>query len=331
MTMLAVPVVNDAPAPSKDGLLPFKKATAGSLNVTQDRILANVAHNIRRPLVQLKPHEEQDVEMILAAGGPSLEQNFPDLLDRYHAGAKVIAVNGTHDWLMERGIRPSLFFMLDARPTNARFVQNPHPDCRYVIASQCDPVVFDTLIDQGVAPIIFHCELGTDRLTTLLDRHYFGAYYLVIGGSTVTIRTLMGARMLGLSKFHIYGFDGCYLDGKDHPYVQPENAKDARIKITVSVAKDGVTVRGDNDLDTLAPHTHARKEFECAPWMAVQLEEFVGLTKVAGHLFDLNIVGDGMIAWAVAKMAEAHAAAQAEKAAARVNGAFIKEIIDGTA
>lgn len=310
------------------GMLPFQKAVAGGLNLPQDKILANVAANIRRPLLQLQPHEPQDIEMILAAGGPSLEQHLDDLLARYHAGAKVIAVNGTHDWLMERGVRPSLFFMLDARASNARFVRNPHEKCRYVIASQCDPLVFDTIIDQGVDPIIFHCELGTDKLISLLDRHYFGAYYLVIGGSTVTIRTLMAARMLGLSKFHVYGFDACYLDGKDHSYPQPENAKDARIKVTVTIGKDNDIKVDESDIAAVQENAFASRIFECAPWMAVQLDEFAQMFKMAGHLFELNIVGDGMIAWTLEQwVASKNAAAKPQTV--KVSNAFVKEIIRG--
>src|SRR3990172_1042599 len=213
---------------SSSGLVPFE--LRGGINTPQERLLENIATNIRRPLPQVQPHEPNDQRIAMVGGGPSLVDTLGELRDQIYAGVKVIAVNGSHDWLIERGIRPSAFVMLDARPSNARFVKRWVAGCKYFIASQCDPGVFDALA--GADVYIFHCDLGTPKLSAILDRHYFGRYYEVAGGSTVMLRGMLLMRMLGFRYIDMYGFDGCILDGKDHAYPQPENATDAIVRVT---------------------------------------------------------------------------------------------------
>ena len=43
-----------------------------------------------------------------------------------------------------------------------------------------------------------------------------------MGGSTVTLRAIHLFRMLGFSKFEVYGFDSCII-GQHHAYEQKEN------------------------------------------------------------------------------------------------------------
>ena len=48
-------------------------------------------------------------------------------------------------------------------------------------------------------------------------------FFPVPGGSTVVLRALPLMRMLGLSQFHLFGFDSCVLPEAHHAYPQPEN------------------------------------------------------------------------------------------------------------
>jgi hypothetical protein len=46
---------------------------------------------------------------------------------------------------LNNGIKPSAYVMVDALEFNARFVEKVIPDCKYFIASQCHPSVFEKL------------------------------------------------------------------------------------------------------------------------------------------------------------------------------------------
>ena len=251
-------------------LVPFD--VKGAINTSKDLILEHVKTNVRRQLPQLKVYQPSSEEIILALGGPSLRENIEDLKAQVKAGLKVVSVNGTHDYLISHGIKPSVHIMIDARPTNSRFVQNAIDGCRYFISSQCHPSVFDTLRDKQV--YIFHAD-SHEEVTEFLKSYYFERFHIVEGGSTVGSRSLMLLRMLGFSRMHVYGFDSCLIGDKHHAYEQKENDGDQTIKI----------VTKPNE-----------REFVCAAWMAKQAQEFQDIVQHRGDLFELNVIGDGLIA-----------------------------------
>lgn len=245
----------------------------GGINTDMETILSNIRANIRRPLPQAKPYEPQEQELIVALGGPSLETEFDRLDELYYEKCKVVSVNGTHDWLVERGVYPSIHVMLDARETNARFVANPLPNCQYFVASQCHPAIFDAL--EGHKVTIFHSDYAdeNEEVAKVLKDYYLGRYHVVIGGSTVGLRAIMLTRMLGFIHQHIFGFDSCWMEDKHHAYEQPENAKEKRIKVRC-----------------------AGRHFECAPWHLKQAEDFQRVVAHSGELINPRVYGRGLIA-----------------------------------
>jgi hypothetical protein len=111
----------------------------GTINTPDEGLLANIRHSIRLGYPQVRPQPAQHDRVCLVGGGPSLESTFDELRDLYFAGAKVVTVNGSYQWCLDRNIRPSAHVVLDARPENARFVNPAIPQCKYLIASQCAP------------------------------------------------------------------------------------------------------------------------------------------------------------------------------------------------
>ncbi len=117
----------------------FRDTVEGTVNAPHDDIVRNIGTNIRRQLPQVQLYPPNKYKVALLLGGPSLAKaEIPK-------GYRIATVNGTHDWALERGLRPSIHMMLDARPFNARFVEHPQDYCRYLINAQCDPSVFDAL------------------------------------------------------------------------------------------------------------------------------------------------------------------------------------------
>ena len=242
-----------------------------SLNVPEKLVLRNVRKSIRRPLPQVQTYEGQTIPIALVGGGPSLEWTFDDLKEKWEGGMKVISMNGTHDWLLERGIRPSAHVMIDARAHNARFVQNPQKETKYLIASQCHPKVFDAL--EGYNVHIFHCFCVHDKEEEILNDYYMGQYFKVIGGSTVMLRAFYLFTLLGFRRFEVFGFDSCLMDGAHHAYKQKENDEEGILEVKV-------------EGETFLAHT----------WMHGQAKEFMDISQTVGRNCDMIVHGDGLIA-----------------------------------
>lgn len=248
------------------------------MNIPNDDLLNNIRQNIQRFLPQVKSHYPNPTPIAIVCGGPSLLDTQDELRDLVEDGYKLVAVNGTHDWLLDSGFRPSAMVMVDAREANVRFVQRPIPTCKYLIASQCHPSVFDALEGQKVC--IWHAknDLGEKEI---LDNYYLGNYNWVVGGSTVTLRAIWVMRILGFSKFDLFGFDSCIMNDKHHAYSQPEN-----------------------DASEIRKAYCAGREFRVSAWMLSQADDFMHFVKHLGDSFELNVHGDGLIAHIVRKGAE---------------------------
>lgn len=261
------------------------------MNTSSAKIKANVSINIRRQLPQLRTYQPQERVLCIVAGGPSLNQTWDTFESLVGENAAVLAVNGTYSHLIDHGIIPSLFAMLDAREWNKRFLDNPQPQTKYFIASQCDPVVFDAL--ESFETFIWHApiprETGDPRANVWREgRKFYRDYYLsdknyliVPGGVTVTAKTVMLAYWLGFRNIHIFGFDSCWMDGEHHAYEQPENRdKSVRFKL-------------------------GERWFNCAPWMAHQADSFFKLVVNLPDNLNLVVHGDGLIAYGLGQSAEA--------------------------
>jgi hypothetical protein len=246
-----------------DALRPVTFSPDNNCNTSQEIILAQVAANIRRQLPQVMPYAPNTETVALVCGGPSLAETEKELVDAYWRGAKVVAVNGTYQWCIERNIKPSAMIMLDARQFNARFVETPVPNCKYLLAS-----------------LIWHCCTGGDDEYNMLKQYYFNRVFPIGDGTTVAIKAIPLMTMLGYKTFDIFGLDSCWLDGAHHSYRQDENNRDGRI---------GTWLRpkGRDDLAC---------RFECAPWHMQQAADFQKLVHDHGDKFRLNVRGRGLIA-----------------------------------
>lgn len=235
-----------------------------SINCGDELVQENVRVNIRRPLPQVQPYQPNNEIIGLVGGGPSL-----DIDEIRESGLKLVSMNNTHEWLLDHNIRPVAHVQVDARAHNDRFIKRPQKKTKYLIGSQCHPSVFDAL--KGFETYIWHA-ISTEGEIPILKDHYFGSFFHILGGSTVMLRAFTLFRMLGFSKFEVFGFDSCYMDEKHHAYDQPENEENGRIHLKVG-----------------------GREFTCAAWMYSQAKDFINQTKAIGSGWDLNVHGDGLI------------------------------------
>jgi hypothetical protein len=137
---------------------------------------------------------------------------------------------------------------------------------------------------------MWHVSIG-DELIEVIKENYgliYEDWFPCPGGSTVMLRAICLLRMLGFSKIHIYGFDSCIIEGRDHhAYEQEEN--DELRTMDIWVGKD----------------TRWEKKFRCENWQAYQAREFQLMVDRVLLDCQLDIKGDGLIAYMVQAAAEA--------------------------
>lgn len=235
----------------------------GVLNTAEEKIKENVAYNVKLGFQQVQPHATNDVEVMIVGGAPSLAENIEEIRKLREDGVKLIAINNAYKFCVDHGIKPSAMVMVDAREFNNRFVDPVIPECKYFIASQCDPSVFAKLPKEQT--YIWHTS--ADLINEILAAQY-DRWYPIPGGSTVLLRTIPLFRMLGFKRFHIFGCDSCLTGEKHHAYEQKEN--DGQPVIPVSIGG---------------------KIFECNPWMVSQAQEFIDLIKMMGDEIELDVRG----------------------------------------
>jgi hypothetical protein len=264
------------------------QALQGGVNTGEEAIVRHVRLSIRRQLPQCRPYQTQPAKVAILGGGPSLADTGDELRRLVFQGVKVVAVNGAYQWAIDRNIKPSVAIALDARPENAAFFATDVPGCQYLIASQCAPAMFDALEGRDVS--IWHALSYEAEEAAALDAYYGREHYWPVqGGSTVMLRAISLMRMLGFHRQELFGFDSCWLEGRHHAFDQPMNDADHRLKVYAGV--DG---------------SEDRRVFYCAPWHLKQAQDFEELTKARGHLFQLNVHGNGLIAHLVRTGARVH-------------------------
>lgn len=245
---------------------------AGVLNVLEELVVANVKANIAGPWINMTPHEPNEFEVMILGGGPSLAGELDRIRALRENGVKLITLNGTYNWAIENGLKPSATVVVDAREFNQRFTHPVMPDCKYLISSQVHPAVLEGLPPERT--YLWHTQM--DIIREALNEHYAKtstAWWGVFGGSTVMLRAIPLLRILGFRKFHLFGFDSCLSDQAHHAYAQPENDRDVPVSCVV----------GD-------------RVFICHPWMVSQAQEFMDMSKYLGDETQIEVYGDGLIA-----------------------------------
>lgn len=192
--------------------------------VTAQDICANVRVNAGRPLpgVEFK-------RVCVCASGPSLKLHLGDIRKRQALGFAVASMNGSHNFLVENGIIPDLFFMIDARHgVNLPFVEAPNDHTTYVIASQCAPEIFEALEGRKVMLWQVDNYEGAGAIIREQAPHatvFSGAAN--VGHSCLTPLAAMGYRV-----WHLFGYDGPVASGETHAFTQPQNAADDSVEFT---------------------------------------------------------------------------------------------------
>jgi len=252
------------------------------INVNDERLKENICANLSAGYREVVPHEVQpDTVVYLLAGGPSLADYEEQIVQAGKEGKLIVTTNGTYNWLIERGIRPAAQMMVDGRKFNKRFVTPIIDTCKYLISSQCDPEVLQSIPKDQVW--MWHSG-EHDALKEALKEFPEHECYPVHGGTTIITRALTLLAMLGFRKVEVFGWDSCLRDKSHHAYAQPENDSEKIVEIEA-----------------------AGRKFLCHPWMIVQASDFQVITRhILSNIdgFEMVVHGDGLISHLINTAAE---------------------------
>jgi SAM-dependent methyltransferase len=258
----------------------FRWADA-KLNVSKEKSHENIIANSKLGLRPVRPHQPQDTEVMMVCGGPTTLDFKDDIIAKREAGMPLITMNGTYKLMLDWGLKPSMFTMIDGREFNERFVYDVPgmtDDCQYFISSHCNPSVFDKVPHDRT----FLWSVSLSKEDIEVTKEHYGEMYKdwfpCPGGSTVALRTICLLRMLGFNKIHIYGMDSCNFD-EHHAYEQKENDNKQEFTMTVGGG------------------TPYEKKFKCNGWHVYQAKEFLAMMPRILMDCDLAVHGDGMIAY----------------------------------
>lgn len=186
-----------------------------TLNCPDEVALANMRENCSRAIPRLAIGRA-----VFVGGGPSVSDFIPEIRVKQNEGYAVYAMNGAAAFLDRHGITTDYHVLMDARPGNVCFVANPSHATTYLVASQCDPAIFAAL--KGHQVVMWHAA-GTDGSIEVVKTCDPGGE-LIAGGSTVGLRALNIAMVMGCREMVLYGFDSSNRDDDKHAYEQAMNA-----------------------------------------------------------------------------------------------------------
>lgn len=193
-------------------------------------------------------------ECLIVGSAPSVTSCLQDIKMRVRRGAKVVSMNGSLDWLLDRGIIPDSHVMLDSRESNVRFLKRLPPSTLALLASQCHSAAFEYLKEiQHRNVAMWHALVDTIGTQEAMLRPFMETHPVVLvgGGTTIGLRALYLAQLSGFNRLHVYGMDSCYTDDRHHAMEQPEN-----------------------DGEFISNVVMGGKTYRCSLWMADQAQGF---------------------------------------------------------
>jgi uncharacterized Rossmann fold enzyme len=166
----------------------------------------NITSALARKLPQLTPALcAHDGHFVVVGSGPSLPSYMDEIREERKLGRPVCAVKGAHDFLCENDFNPDLFLCVDPRDRTEN-IKYANSDTIYLMASRCDPAMFDHLKDRNV--------MVWNSFGIVAESEYYKGHYAIGGGSTSGLRAITVGYVLGFRNFVLYGMDSCLAEDK---------------------------------------------------------------------------------------------------------------------
>lgn len=204
----------------------------GNINVPSDAIARNILDNSKRGYTWLDSveHKTFNGRVAIVCGAPSMKNKLDEIRALQDDGVLIWSVNGSHDFLVDNGVKPDFFAMVDARHIND-FCDKPQNDCVYLIASQCNPKVFRKL--SKYRRMLWHCahsDFPTEKVDAIAKKRGNLQWTLIGARKTIGLCSAFLAYTLGFRDLYLYGMDSSFTDYQ-HSYTQKQNEQDTVIDI----------------------------------------------------------------------------------------------------
>lgn len=179
------------------------------------KMLDNVRINTARDLTRLvkmpefKIYKGDNSSIALIGGGPSLKKT----IEKAKEFSVAIACGSSNDFVVNSGIVPTYTVVCDPDPVTIKYLTKLNKTTKYLIASCCDPSLFEHLKDYDVYLWHCHSEEQAAYLKTVET-----PYEAVCGGCTVGLRSQSIAILFGYRNLHYFGFDSCLSEEDHHAY-----------------------------------------------------------------------------------------------------------------
>lgn len=234
------------------------------------------------------PHDRL---LSICGSAPSLKQTYKPLI------GDIWACNDAGWFLIDHGIVPKYVMVWDPQPLVVDCLRRTHQDSTYLVASMCDPSVFDLLNSQRRKVVIWHPWMG-DALPMIewlagfetKSRLLIGEGLRipgippdeVVGTSAAVTRSAQFAPLMGYRNLHLHGVDSSCEAGVVHFDDLDIDREQLRIPTWCGLSAIPAT----------------RRKFLTTPQMRRQIREFVPLMESLDSAgVKVTVHGNGAIPW----------------------------------
>ena len=168
--------------------------------VGMPEVYKNRAANCALKLPSVTFDKTLKTEPIAVVGyGPSLNATWERLRD-FNV---IISTSKAHEFLLDKGLKPTFHMDLDSRKHKMEFMQRPQPDVKYMLSSHIYPEYPKMLLAKGITPQMFHVEIEKH---VKLDPCYRG----MVARFDVGVQAAEWAFLNGYRDQHWFGIEyGC--------------------------------------------------------------------------------------------------------------------------
>jgi len=176
--------------------------------VPTERLAANIRANLPRALSRFVETSGRASARIgepiaIVSCGHSLNERWDEL----RQFRNILVCGSAHDHVVRQGIVPTYAVVCDAGVEDKGNLSLPQAETLYLIASQCDPALFDQLAGHRVE--MWHYR-GQAVAKIEDEPALLNGEQSICWGSTATLVSINIAMMMGFQHQHFFGFDNCY-------------------------------------------------------------------------------------------------------------------------
>lgn len=169
---------------------------------TDELIRKQVAYSTRLGLPEVQQGQVTDATLYIYANGPSAltaPLTYPSM-----------ALNGAIKLFYAKHYQPTYWAACDPGEVVLDFIRDDAQSHEFLLASKCHKAVFDRLEWQSAVGRVKLWHIDDAGASELVGKD------LIPSAISVTISAIFLAHYMGYRNIVIYGWDGCYIDGRDH-------------------------------------------------------------------------------------------------------------------